>query len=382
MTSKIRDGIRDLDSMLSSMCYPVDREVEDDILIKSLSKLLPPDSSWSIFLDIREIAEKSKKSLKSCPHSLRLLRYHEGDISFVCHTCNNNLVEGSEPEPLVEEEESPSHLKDIGKNAESSPPSSSQEKTESDEEIDQLLMDTPEKEKDENNSSSGGTNETSPSLNTGLKLRDLSELLETTSALPTFSSSRLEEGINPMQSIPVYQADLTLTDEISAGSPPGPVRPVRHQILVPSVSSAPLQLRTTVRPVRTTVTRPPSASMTVASSHISLPSQVQLQPQAQVQSLSKTQPGGQPGRVSSRGPGQYVHYLSNTTEYVNQASGGGKVRAKWVTVPRPSGQPYPQPSPMMPSSGPLQSVQYRAPPQPQVIMRNVQCDQCNNNINI
>ena len=141
MTSKIQDSMRDLESVLSSMCYPVDQE--DDILLKSLSKLLPPNSSWSVLLDIREIAEKSTRALKSCPHSLRVLSYHNSNISFACHICNNNLGDASlaetEEHDLDLDEETESEVTNARKDAESSPPT--EEKAEGDEEIDQLLMD-------------------------------------------------------------------------------------------------------------------------------------------------------------------------------------------------------------------------------------------------
>ena len=123
MTSKIQDSMRDLESVLSSMCYPVDKE--DDILLKSLSKLLPPNSSWSVLLDIREIAEKSSRALKSCPHSLRVLSYHDSNISFACHICNNNfgdasLAETEEPDLDLEVEDEEIESNDARKEAEKS----------------------------------------------------------------------------------------------------------------------------------------------------------------------------------------------------------------------------------------------------------------------
>ena len=46
MTSKIKNSIKGLESMLSSMCYPVEnKEDEDDILRQSLSNLLSPNAS-------------------------------------------------------------------------------------------------------------------------------------------------------------------------------------------------------------------------------------------------------------------------------------------------------------------------------------------------
>ena len=365
MTSKIKDSIKALESKLSSMCYPMETE-EDDILIQSLSKLLPPSSSWSVFLDIREIVDKAKRALKSCPHSLRLLSYHNSNVSFVCHICNNNVLDTSsaeETEPDPEVEEIVSQVTEVRKNAESSPPSPSKEKTESDEEIDQLLMDTPEKENEEK------------SPTNMLKLRALSELLEDTEPLPTFSSRRLEDGTNPLQNIPLYEADLTLTDERSEGSPPASYSlrglfssaRIRSPVLRPAVSSVQQPLVRTVAAVR--VTRPPLVSL--ASSQISL-----LPAQSQLQSPVKTQ------QVRSSAPAQYLHYLPSSTSTATSSlnlsqprPGGGKVRARVVSVPRPGGvqpQPFPQLS-MMSSAAPAstQFVQHRPPAPPQVSLRTI-----------
>ena len=361
MTSKIKDNIKDLESILSSMCYPVEQdEDEDDILLKSLSKLLPPNSSWSVFLDIREIEYKARQALKSCPHSLRLLSFHNSKISFVCHICNNNVADDSlaeeiVPDLVVEEEEIVSEATtETRKDAESSPPSSSKEKTESDEEIDQLLMDTPEKEKEEE------TRSRPRRPSSGLKLRALSELLDNTENLPIFSSRTLEYGANPMQSIPLYEADETLTDERSERSPPASyslkILPsssqTRHPVSRPQVRPAVAAVRLG-RPLG-----PPMVSL--ASSQVSiLPSQSQPQPQLQV------------GRGAAQA--QYLHYLPPSTSSLQQPRpGGGKVRAKLVSVPRAGGaqsQPYPPQLSVMPSAASLQLVQHRPSPSTQVGLR-------------
>ena len=68
----------DLETALSSMCYSVDRREKDDISLKSSTELFPPDSSLNLIIDIREIASKASKALKSCTHSLRVFSYKNG----------------------------------------------------------------------------------------------------------------------------------------------------------------------------------------------------------------------------------------------------------------------------------------------------------------
>ena len=48
-------GIDDLETTLSSMCYPLDEN--DDLEAAAPLKLLPPTSSWRVMLDIREVAK-------------------------------------------------------------------------------------------------------------------------------------------------------------------------------------------------------------------------------------------------------------------------------------------------------------------------------------
>ena len=190
---------RDLDTTLTSMCYDVQTNENDDINVNSAPRLLAPDSRWSVLVDIREIAKTSARAEERCSHSLRLFSHVNGQISFVCQICHDHLydqlVTEGEEEEMREKKQSNEAL-EISL------------ETDTDDEIDQLLMDTPEKE-DKRASQSP--------QHPLLKLRPLSSLLETsTSDLPSFSSSGLGVGQDPMNpiNIPHYQPDKSLTDEV------------------------------------------------------------------------------------------------------------------------------------------------------------------------
>lgn len=212
MKTKNQASSHDLDTALSSMCYSVDRKEKDDISVGSSPGLLPPDSSVSLIIDIREIASKSSRALKSCSHSLRVFAYKNGQISLLCPVCPSSDSSEEETEVrLVEDREAP-EIKD--KNEEIQNSQKASETTDSDDEIDQLLMDSPEKEEKETSHSLDSPQSSIPRNISGLKLRPLSSLMEQTSSeLPSFTSSSLVEGQHPMLNIPRYVADSSLTDE-------------------------------------------------------------------------------------------------------------------------------------------------------------------------
>jgi len=50
--------------------------------------LLDPDGKWTMFVDVRVLAEKSKEATRKCGHSLQLLKYDATIITFSCQLCS------------------------------------------------------------------------------------------------------------------------------------------------------------------------------------------------------------------------------------------------------------------------------------------------------
>ena len=239
MNTKIQASSHDLETALSSMCYSVDRKEKDDISVGSSPGLLPPDSSVRLITDIREIASKSSRALKSCSHRMRVFSYKNGQISFLCPFCSTSDFSEEETEVQLVEDREESEIKD--KNEETQNSQKASEKTDSDDEIDQLLMDSPEKEKETSHSLESPQSSVPRNIS-GLKLRPLSSLMEpeqTSSELPSFTSSSLVEGQHPMLNIPRYVADSSLTDETCQPRPAAPpVQTVRWKVKLAGPSGA------------------------------------------------------------------------------------------------------------------------------------------------
>jgi len=50
--------------------------------------LLDPAGKWTMFVDVRVLAEKSKEAMRKCGHSLQLLKYDATIITFSCQLCS------------------------------------------------------------------------------------------------------------------------------------------------------------------------------------------------------------------------------------------------------------------------------------------------------
>ena len=328
---------KDLDTTLSSMCYEVHTNENDDINVKSPPKLLAPDSSWSVLLDIREIAKKSAQAEKRCSHSLRLFSHVNGQISLVCQICRSNdtlpdklVTEGGEKK---REEEQSNEASEISRDDRSKEmPSPSQEETDTDDEIDQLLMDTPEKE----------AKQTSQSQQNSLflKLRPLASLLETSNSdLPSFSSCSLGVGQDPMNpmNIPRYQPDKSLTDEAGDVNTylPHPLRVLDNYNVnsmssymsssaAPQVSALSSSVSPSVPPMKVPSHWVRANTPPTVQAHTGGLQQVRVPLPVQGTLASVTRPGGPPGP-----PGPPLHYY-----YSVSSPGGGKIRAKVITPVR------------------------------------------------
>ena len=100
--TKMKETLLEFDDLVSSMCYDDAEEEEDHVQDLSDLRLLPPSSSWSILVDVRELATKSSRAVARCHHPVKLLCFKENQISFLCQFCHMQNIDIDEPNTVAD----------------------------------------------------------------------------------------------------------------------------------------------------------------------------------------------------------------------------------------------------------------------------------------